>query len=529
MQGPIQDGSSPLRVFGIPELTDLICKQIPKSDNARLLRVCRLFFHQVCPFVWEHTNSPLDLVSMIPSGGIVKHEEKGRPPRAVSDYLHLFRWVSINNRFVRLIQVMRLPTTDPLDLSHFNLYAPNVKHLEIPAVLDVDEYQNWEAFLDRVQSLSLLPNLERLEVTFSGHWATEHVRVDIINLVITFLSSNLRHLHIFSGFKIDARRRNWIHAGVARKLLQDASQKCHRLESMSLFPGEIQLGVQGNILFSLALHDIASPLSSLTGLCTLLITPVVIKPTALAALGQLPSLETLSVVSPRRNQESYPDILEIPDDAFPSLKTLELIGLTWEACTMLCRLKPLVQNLRGASFENYDYSPTDLGDSHTRLISILAGHKSSITQLSVVGYNYSWNITSELIEAIQRLQLVGLTWCNPGLYTPRIEDFLRTLDLGQLQELRLVTSYELRHLRLILSCCTQLRHLNISLIIESERELSEMDLSPIKPQSWEPFCLWSGIFLPTPSDVLSPTAAALDKSAQKVARFGSLFSLISRS
>lgn len=89
MQMIAQNNPPALSVFGIPELTDLICKQVQKSDNARLLRVCRQLFHQVLPFVWDHTNSPLDLISMIPGGGIVTHGEEGRPPRVVSDCIQV--------------------------------------------------------------------------------------------------------------------------------------------------------------------------------------------------------------------------------------------------------------------------------------------------------------------------------------------------------------------------------------------------------------------------------------------------------
>lgn len=299
---------------------------------------------------------------------------------------------------------MQLPTTDPLNLSHFNLYAPSAKHLEIPAVLPVDEYENWSDFLDCVHSLSLLPNLERLELSVSeGHPA---VSLGTINMIIAFLSPSLLHLDISSNSTGKFLLSAGIQPGLTRKLLRNVSRKCSRLESLSLLPGEI---LRGSISFSLALQDIYTPLSSLRALRTLLITPVIIKPLAFRALGRLPSLESLSIVSPNHNPENYPNNLEIPDDAFSSLINLELIGLSWSTIINLCRLKPLVQTLKSARFESLGYTPTNDMKSHFQLVSILANHKSPINQLSVIGYCQNWDIPSEFVGSIQCLPLVSLT------------------------------------------------------------------------------------------------------------------------
>jgi hypothetical protein len=63
-----------LKVFGIPELTYLICSITQKRDNASLMRVCRQFFHQILPFVWEEVDEANPLVSMIPGCGIFTYD-----------------------------------------------------------------------------------------------------------------------------------------------------------------------------------------------------------------------------------------------------------------------------------------------------------------------------------------------------------------------------------------------------------------------------------------------------------------------
>lgn len=54
------------RVFGIPELTNIICSYLDRGDCVRLLRVSRCLFSYVRHFVWEDVEGAIHLLRLFP-------------------------------------------------------------------------------------------------------------------------------------------------------------------------------------------------------------------------------------------------------------------------------------------------------------------------------------------------------------------------------------------------------------------------------------------------------------------------------
>lgn len=65
-RAPPKDSPSSIRVFGIPELAQLIYKHLTKQDIIVLSHVCRQLHSSVVPLIWETVENLSAVISLIP-------------------------------------------------------------------------------------------------------------------------------------------------------------------------------------------------------------------------------------------------------------------------------------------------------------------------------------------------------------------------------------------------------------------------------------------------------------------------------
>ncbi|KAJ1305888.1 hypothetical protein OPQ81_010608 [Rhizoctonia solani] len=471
--------SACLRVFNIPELAQPICAYAPKEDIARLLRVSRLLFFNLFPYVWRNVDNVVALAALIPGAGLTTYVVDPLPP----------------------LTVMRFPGS--FNLSRFNIYAPYIRELEINSTLHIDEYDNWDGFLAFTRSRNLLPNLERIRMVPSPSSPFEAIAPiggDTIKWATAFLSTSLRALWIAPDprlyeVEIASTHFTWTTLDDARSLLQLAFWKCPMLDTLAILPGD--LTVQKTRLIS----DVRGRFSEyrppfplfppFRNLRTLITSPSCLEPKSFGVLSTMPSLESLSIRGLAHLMPLYGSDLSIPEDAFPSLRHLEFTNLRWQTVFSLCNLEPLVRNL--VTLRIHPILSLLQTPNYPRLVSllsILVQIGSPLTELSVTSFTRT-KFYPEVFEQLKHFSLVKLSLRPTELNNLPMEALSSALP--QLEVLHLLPfgdGLHIRQLRVFTTLFPKLRHLSVPICRNTLRELTDEDLVPASG-SQNPFCLES--------------------------------------
>ncbi|KAL5639767.1 hypothetical protein ACGC1H_006370 [Rhizoctonia solani] len=457
---------------------------------------------------------------MIPGGGIVSYESEMAP-----------------------YMVMQLPGS--LDLSRFNIYAPHVKRLTL-SVIDVDGYDDWDRFLDCTRSVDLLPNLETIYFpTQISEPGSGKVEIDSMNWAIAFLSTSLHNL-VQAPLKAARPIRDtpllWLDLDSFNRLMTSIAQKCPRLSSLSILPGQVKsrgpldywvYGPASRIVFACDSSEIYSSFLQLGCLTSLLITPVILCPEGLSAISGLPRLESLCVMGWENDLQVYGERLRIPTEAFPALKHLELNRLTWDTVSNLCSTKPLVTRLQSMTItcphsHSYSYPYEEPSKNLSDIIPLLATHSSRITTLTVHEHG-SKQLSPELLNAWRRLPLVNLQLGWTVIYGCGFDDFCSILLCLPLLESLLLNMtqepFELKQMRKIVELLPRLRRIQIPVKWESITQLTRADFTPCQSQSASLLYAKSNFYLPESQEkgasqlarylsILRPTALVVCESFQ---------------
>ncbi|CAE7128309.1 unnamed protein product [Rhizoctonia solani] len=504
-----------LRVFGIPELAHLICGTIPRYDNVSLMQTCRQLFHNILPFVWERVDQADTLVSLIPGGGVVTY--------------------NLNPDLLPYM-VMQLPSR--LDLTRFNIYAPYVKRFS-PSTPYVDEYAGWESFLSCVRSIDLLPNLETIYLPVRDHNEYSYgdvkaIDTDCVNWVTAFLSSSLRTLQLGywkQGPYWNNRGAPWMDFSLFDSLMAVVFQKCSGLRSLSILPVSIRhdgpRSQRGS--FSRDVPQAYSNFLQLKNLSSLRVSSAILNLEALAALSVLPSLEALCIHGSGFDRHISCEGLELPTEAFPALKHLELIAQDWENIGNLCNAKPIVFGLHSLTIEYPSHQSEGRYHGLHDIIPLLAANNSSIANLVVHGLRYT-SVPPNILQSWGQLPLISLhlEWSfDPEQAFSIVYSIVSCLPLLEVLKLSIpYCAFDLRELRTIVEHLPRLRHLWAPLESSSVTELVEGDFTPCRSRSDVNLCLESNFYLPSPQkenaerlarylSILRPTTTVICKSYQK--------------
>ncbi|CAE6439506.1 unnamed protein product [Rhizoctonia solani] len=498
----VQIEQAVLKVFGIPELACLICTNIRKHDNVNLMRVCRRLFRDVLPSVWKEVDGIVPLISMIPGGGITNYESDPFPP------------------FV----VLRCPDSDNLDLSRFNIYAPYVKKLTLPSVLQVDEHENLEKFIACSRSLNqgsgLLPNINSISLSFPRRrpvyiWGyCEEIAAESISWIIAFLSPSLQKIvatppGVTSSFQHPA----WVDLNLYFKLLTCVSRTCPDLFSLDILPGDISKSsfkdftFARRFSFTTNILEMHQPLLDFKNLVTLIVSPLSLSTGFLHTIAKLPALKSFGIRGLEIDGQDYCSDVELPAESFPALKELELNRLTWGTMINLCSLTPLTDGLR-ALFITYPYGTLSLPESEnivelditiSHILSALVAHNSKLVTLDVRFYDPP-PMMHIAIEPWGRLPLTRLRigWREQSFGFGTLFHLLPLLSL--LEELIFDDTSDTFHLgefRKIVQILPNLSYIRIPISFHAWPSLSDDDFQPVSLSRPE-LCVESHFDLPEP-------------------------------
>ncbi|CAE6475130.1 unnamed protein product [Rhizoctonia solani] len=506
-----------LRVFGIHELATLICKLLTMRDNARLLSVCHQLSQDIRSLVWEHVDAIEPLIRMITETRVEVFKNEPFPP-----YVTLY-----------------LPKS--IDSSRLSFYAPYIKYLDIPLATSTDAYENWDDFLVSTRPIDLLPNLEHLKLAIPPVTRGETIPLDALNWVTVFLSSSLLTIQIYPDLAWDAPTETFTHAWIsldnATKLLRDISDKCHRLSSLMILPGDITLEpidnpdpragqiteiVPTDAVFSrrhLAPNLVFPRFNHLRKLSA---TPLILESATFTIIGELPFLESLSI----REQhilDEWPKIFcstlnwDLTAQSFPALRYLDLLDMTYDNVIRICTQKRLAQALHSLrpiiAWTDVRKNPL------ARLLSILVEYHSPLARLSLPHIPDDWDVFPRCAEHLSCLKLTHLSMPQPDFegfdyelaeLLPGIPELISL----ELKEREFGIPLQLQQLRLIATSLPNLIHLSAPIDFRSAGYLEEQDFFSCNPHSIRPFCLETGFH-----NEFDGWGGVLKKYGEKLARY----------
>ncbi|KAG9078911.1 hypothetical protein FS749_009030 [Ceratobasidium sp. UAMH 11750] len=454
----IRHPASSSQVFAIPELATLICDQVHRADLVQLLRVSKLLFECVVPFVWRNFSGVAQIVALIPGTVVVQRA-----------------W---NRRFYDP-KALEIETTiclsKSLDLTRLRIYAPYIRTLEV-SELPRKLYKvkgDWSVFNSTVKP-GLLPNLHSLSITSTSEVATR----DEINCLSLFLCSSLRSIRMKSWY---SHRRLLMDVERFPTFLSEVARCCPLLETFEVYSAVGRpLNCQGITSLNYASpNDDAHAwpetrlnfVSSFQHVRHLSGSTAFLHPGVFYSIAKLPSLESLSLYdSAPGTQFTLTDIISVPDNAFPALRQLELRHLDTYITLYLCGLEPLATRLTSIVIEFSQRSRADARDfedhdrSHSAICSLgnLAPHIANLTVYSS-GPQARLLLDSTVIEALGRLPLQSLT-LPEVLLAPNIQwkDVLGALSGVQVLRLRCTVKYH--ELEAFATCLPRLRVLELRMI-----------------------------------------------------------------
>lgn len=238
-----------------------------------------------------------------------------------------------------------------IDTSRFELYAPFVTDLEISRLPGVPFRieGRWRPFLMRSHARVLLPNLRRLSFETFGKF-----HEDQLGWIAMFLAPSLLEIQICAR-----EQPIWINLSSASEMLRQISEKCPKLQTLTIFPGEplYDQPIPGtvmhegdstrwldDILFSSPTASISTQIRQFGNLCSLTASPAMFHPDLFLAISELPCLNSLVVRSAAAGGPIY-QYSGLSESSFSALKELELDEIDPRIIAHLCSLAPLVRNL----------------------------------------------------------------------------------------------------------------------------------------------------------------------------------------
>ncbi|CAE7231504.1 unnamed protein product [Rhizoctonia solani] len=438
-----------VKLLEIPEIICLICEQVQRSDLAKLLTVCRLFFECAVPLVWNSLpgSAPTILIKLLPEADTYFRKD-------------------INS-------TINLRPLNAQALERFNFYAPYVRHL-------VRYFQNkksniaWDRLLEIVDARPILPNLEVLKLSLGNTiqdpalYLSPYLSPNIVEI------SHVRNTHSFTEPKSLCG------------LVLTIAQMCPRIRSLNLNNAASHM-----YAFMKPTHatELARSLGQLRNLRVLGLGRVVLDPRVLKALGALPNLESLALYETPGiwGSEEVPKLtdLSLPHSSFPALQNIginprfrpEPAILTWG-------ITPLVHNLTSVS-AHIDTPLTQAQASG--FIRAICRYSPLITALCIdctQSPSYIALLSPEIIANLAKLPLQRLSLSGKDVYSGNLdmdkERLVPALSFPRMEYLRIGGYFfTLDDLGLFAKQMPRLQQLSAK--IELDIDCSPADKPPLLP------------------------------------------------
>lgn len=236
-----------------------------------------------------------------------------------------------------------------------------------------------------------------------------------MNWINLFLTPNLVELRVPNPNGDICAMFTWLAPLLVSNMLQSVSSKCPSLKTLEVSPGtsEPNAVVEFHIPTTTGLHEHISRFDSLR---TLVTSAAALEPSMLIALGQLPKLEALSIVSSHQHEPTM-RLVPLSRNAFPALTRLELRRLSLGAIMALWHTPKLVESLTSVSIAQPildDWTPRNWAGE---LISHVCRQSPHLREFYLDPYYYASQVVylsnNDLaLLKDQRIPLHSLTLCG---------------------------------------------------------------------------------------------------------------------
>lgn len=335
-------------------------------------------------------------------------------------------------------------------MTRFNIYAPCVKRLEsisLQRETGLRFGDNAASFISLAQAATVVPNLKKLAIDMERVENQEY-----IHWVTSFLSPALLDVELVY---CDASGRFGLNSSMVLRLLGNMSSKCPSVRRLSFFPceGADDYDSETNNQSLDTLASFRLQLSSFRDLRTLESSVLVLSPTILSALGELPHLEKLLL----NGNGCEPRIVDLTlsDTSFPALRNLELCDFHWANLRYMSEFAPLLHRLTKLSMRltynghicHYRWDADDERDWPFKLMRGIGKNAPLLTDLTVDfgSVNTCACMSSDWTVALQALPLKRLSlpnaefdcdWSHFGSALPTLEIFqCNALSFNEISEL----------------------------------------------------------------------------------------------
>ncbi|KAF8598805.1 hypothetical protein BDV93DRAFT_547202 [Ceratobasidium sp. AG-I] len=359
-----------LCTFELPEIFDLICSFVEKTDLVMLSTVSRKFFYGAAPLIWKEVLGVEKLLDLLPRSDVneLMQVEPKHPQPCNHD-----------------------------ELARFAIYAPFVQKLESNTETETGSL-GWELLISRVPARPLLPNLRALAI-ISQRRGERNYR--IIEYVDAFLCPTLSSIYVTRGYN------TWMNSFKARDLLVRMTAICPGLTKLSILPGNSRLLDSSSLLSPHSPASLFAPINQFRDLCAFHSGSAILNFDVLQLLGDLPCLESLGAYSPSTDYEVDDDIqvanLVLPDHSFPALRHLEINCVPVTVMSKLWQTPPLVRNLKSVKIQLLN----DDSEVLSRLICIICQGSPGMTEVDLDLVEVEWlELSSEAIEHLRQLPLL---------------------------------------------------------------------------------------------------------------------------
>ncbi|KAF8593008.1 hypothetical protein BDV93DRAFT_612378 [Ceratobasidium sp. AG-I] len=302
------------KVFETPELLSLICSSLSQRALHIFIRANKSGFLAAVPFLWEKVKGVVQLLKLLPMIGTIRNQHLG-------------------------IGKIVLPLSQS-NFARFEFYARFVKGLEIYEEDCFVDIGGLEVLTLKREQGSLLPNLSSLTASLHSPSLTCFAQGQA--LIISLLSPSLKYVRVTGTRKIPGPACSTL---VGSAIMAAITKICPEIRVISLFPSASSKYVsEVEPPLSSSLHNLSHQcLAALCSLCEFETSTAIVRPEALAMLGELPQLKHLALCAPPDEPPVRP--FDLLDHAFPSLEFLALKGLRSTEVEMLLSLLSLVRNI----------------------------------------------------------------------------------------------------------------------------------------------------------------------------------------
>ncbi|KAG8680974.1 hypothetical protein FRC09_017845 [Ceratobasidium sp. 395] len=348
------------------------------------------------------------------------------------DMKYLFRLISGTNitetstNYLKGYAIHFPATPDP---TRFAIHAPFVKTLRVSDLYVVNFPSEWPSSGPDATLNPLLPNLQRLAITFF-HVVKSTLR---INWISRLLYPGLLGLETFFSYELPSDQieyQPWLNHDFCLELVDQISRVCPRIETLRLFPKDLaQLDEDHGI-------RIYNQIASLQHLRSLTFSGTMVHEELLKVLGGLAHLETLSLCTDPTEEWDYDESpLAVSNDSFASLRHLCLYGLHESTMSRVCKVPPLFRHLVKTTiiFEDQCFDE-NLGDDERSDVAVtcLGQNSPHLEELTILPRgNNGWFVISR--PTLDMFKHMPLRYLRLGHFTfdgVHIDEYNESEDEG---------------------------------------------------------------------------------------------------